>query len=453
MRGRFTSVISGVLPGVLLLIGGTVSASKLDDAYRIEIEQLNAEKEALTEATTQSGSTTNAARVSLKADIERLTATLTRLRAKNTMDNQRMPELERLRSIEDQEREIAQLRDRMATWMKTRRIEGPSGDQSLHAMIESALEHVEHRGGLRKWPEQEFFGENGVARRATVLRIADVGAVIPDDSYRPLVLTSDGSLKVASEFQTTSAVYDGAREISAILFDPHKETASSHYRSESWQEWMSKGGTLMWAIALLAVISILLVLERSITLSVALFRVGRCRRSLNTSNARVPPNVRTYPNDPLFLPVRTILSASGPSSAEQESQAAEALLHVQPSLVRGVSFLGIVASVAPLLGLLGTVTGMISTFSVITEHGTGDPRLFSGGISEALLTTQFGLMVAIPALLFHTGLLRWAHVVLSSVERIAIDLVSRSNLAVITPPPVQSPITTTEPSLLGNRDA
>ena len=51
---------------------------------------------------------------------------------------------------------------------------------------------------------------------------------------------------------------------------------------------------------------------------------------------------------------------------------------------------------APLLGLLGTVTGMIGTFGLITEHGTGDARLLSGGISEALLTTQFGLMVAIP---------------------------------------------------------
>lgn len=56
------------------------------------------------------------------------------------------------------------------------------------------------------------------------------------------------------------------------------------------------------------------------------------------------------------------------------------------------------AAIAPLLGLLGTVTGMIDTFHVITLHGTGDPRMMSGGISEALITTQTGLLVAIPGL-------------------------------------------------------
>ncbi|MEQ8979702.1 MAG: MotA/TolQ/ExbB proton channel family protein, partial [Deltaproteobacteria bacterium] len=57
--------------------------------------------------------------------------------------------------------------------------------------------------------------------------------------------------------------------------------------------------------------------------------------------------------------------------------------------------------VAPLLGLLGTVTGMITTFEVITVFGTGNPRLLSGGISVALITTQLGLMVAIPLVLGH----------------------------------------------------
>ena len=75
---------------------------------------------------------------------------------------------------------------------------------------------------------------------------------------------------------------------------------------------------------------------------------------------------------------------------------------------------------APLLGLLGTVTGMIGTFGVITEHGTGDPRLLSGGISEALLTTQFGLMVAIPALLLQTTLYRSGDAILRRIETLAL---------------------------------
>ncbi|MGN0866330.1 MAG: MotA/TolQ/ExbB proton channel family protein [Oligosphaeraceae bacterium] len=73
---------------------------------------------------------------------------------------------------------------------------------------------------------------------------------------------------------------------------------------------------------------------------------------------------------------------------------------------RGLSLLAVSASVAPLLGLLGTVTGMIRTFQQITLHGTGDPRLLAGGISEALVTTEAGLLVAIPAMLFHAWCVR-----------------------------------------------
>ena len=68
--------------------------------------------------------------------------------------------------------------------------------------------------------------------------------------------------------------------------------------------------------------------------------------------------------------------------------------------------LSVSAAAAPLLGLLGTVTGMIHTFRLITMFGTGDARLLSGGISEALVTTEAGLMVAIPALLIHAWCLR-----------------------------------------------
>ncbi len=73
---------------------------------------------------------------------------------------------------------------------------------------------------------------------------------------------------------------------------------------------------------------------------------------------------------------------------------------------RGLSLLAVSASVAPLLGLLGTVTGMIRTFQQISLHGTGDPRLLAGGISEALVTTEAGLLVAIPAMLFHAWCVR-----------------------------------------------
>ena len=75
---------------------------------------------------------------------------------------------------------------------------------------------------------------------------------------------------------------------------------------------------------------------------------------------------------------------------------------IQSCSHRSVSLLAVVASVAPLLGLLGTVTGMIGTFQAITLFGTGDPKLMAGGISQALVTTVLGLCAAIPLLLSHS---------------------------------------------------
>jgi biopolymer transport protein ExbB len=82
----------------------------------------------------------------------------------------------------------------------------------------------------------------------------------------------------------------------------------------------------------------------------------------------------------------------------------EAILKEMPKIQRGLSALALLAAIAPLLGLLGTVTGIIETFQSITLHGTGDPRVMSGGISQALVTTVMGLLVAIPLLLFHSFL-------------------------------------------------
>ena len=75
--------------------------------------------------------------------------------------------------------------------------------------------------------------------------------------------------------------------------------------------------------------------------------------------------------------------------------------HVVHELERYLNALGTIASVTPLLGLLGTVIGMIKVFTVITVQGIGDPGVLAGGISEALITTAAGLTVAIPSLMFH----------------------------------------------------
>lgn len=108
-----------------------------------------------------------------------------------------------------------------------------------------------------------------------------------------------------------------------------------------------------------------------------------------------------------------------------ELKLAEAVLKETPRLTRGNTLLKVIAVVAPLLGLLGTVTGMIITFQAITLFGTGDPKLMAGGISQALVTTVCGLVVAIPTVLLHTIVAGRSRAVIEVLEEQAAGLVAR----------------------------
>ncbi len=102
----------------------------------------------------------------------------------------------------------------------------------------------------------------------------------------------------------------------------------------------------------------------------------------------------------------------------------ENILNESGNIDRFGGFVMVLAAVAPLLGLLGTVTGMITTFDMITEYGTGDPKMLSGGISEALITTMFGLIVAIPLLMLGNLMSGWAQGIKDSMEQSALHIVN-----------------------------
>ncbi|MDX2300121.1 MAG: MotA/TolQ/ExbB proton channel family protein [Xanthomonadaceae bacterium] len=107
-----------------------------------------------------------------------------------------------------------------------------------------------------------------------------------------------------------------------------------------------------------------------------------------------------------------------------EDIVSESILHESGHLNRFGSFIMVIAAVAPLLGLLGTVTGMIQTFDVITEFGTSDPKLLSGGIAVALVTTEQGLIVAIPMLLLGNLMGGWAERIKDDMEQAALRVVN-----------------------------
>jgi len=115
----------------------------------------------------------------------------------------------------------------------------------------------------------------------------------------------------------------------------------------------------------------------------------------------------------------------------------EKLLETKLKLNSWLPFISVTASAAPLLGLLGTVTGIIETFKLITVYGAGDAKSLSSGISEALITTEVGLCVAIPSLLFYAFLSRKASSIINSMEKLAMAFLNRMQTAGVYQAPEQ----------------
>ncbi|HEX2959447.1 MAG TPA: MotA/TolQ/ExbB proton channel family protein [Chitinispirillaceae bacterium] len=123
--------------------------------------------------------------------------------------------------------------------------------------------------------------------------------------------------------------------------------------------------------------------------------------------------------------VRTCLEHSQWSRSSAEKAVKEILIDELPQINKHLNTLAVIAGAAPLMGLLGTVTGMIRLFEVITNYGTGDPKMLAGGISEALITTEVGLIIAIPVLLVHNFLRNRTNDLQAQMEKHAIRVLNR----------------------------
>jgi len=128
---------------------------------------------------------------------------------------------------------------------------------------------------------------------------------------------------------------------------------------------------------------------------------------------------------PIAKVIATCLDYDKKERDQAEKAVKEVMIKEVPGLNRHLNTLAVIAGAAPLLGLLGTVTGMISLFDVITNYGTGDPKIMASGISEALITTQTGLVVAIPILLIYNSLRNRKNRLLEEMQKNAMIILNR----------------------------
>jgi biopolymer transport protein ExbB len=191
-------------------------------------------------------------------------------------------------------------------------------------------------------------------------------------------------------------------------------------------EIVRSGGPLMWPIILCSVAALAIVGERLWTLHPQrvmprglLQKVWQLVEN-NQINDKVIAALQQ--NSPLGRVLAAGLANRHRSREVLMERLEDTGRHVVHELERFLNTLGTIASIAPLLGLLGTVTGIIKAFNAITQGGMGDPRMLSGGISEALITTAAGLLVAIPALIAYRYLRGRVDRIVIEMEKDAIQL-------------------------------
>jgi biopolymer transport protein ExbB len=313
--------------------------------------------------------------------------------------------------------------------------EGFPGMEVIRAMGSLAIDEIRRSGEVRivKGPFIDRGGQEAegdilvLGNFSTAYRTADEAGflIYSDTSRRLFALSKPPGRQIENNLNDymsgqSEAVYIDISRGSALRQFAHRLSLKDRVR---------QGGPLVWPIIIIGVLATLIIMERLVTLSRKQLNAGHLMDHLTESIdkkdwEKCQSDCAEYGNKPISRVLAAGIDFHQNPREDMENALQEAILREIPPLERFLSTLGMLGAISPLMGLLGTVTGMINTFQSITLHGTSKPRLMAGGISEALVTTMLGLAVAIPILLSHSLLSRWAERQIGEMEEKAVAFVN-----------------------------
>ncbi|MGI2028415.1 MotA/TolQ/ExbB proton channel family protein [Endozoicomonas acroporae] len=264
-------------------------------------------------------------------------------------------------------------------------------EQFWHEVLREMVES----GRVVNMPATVVYGEGDEAQK-DIIRVGSFNAIADGKylTYSPAVgkfqelsrQPQSGILSAVSELEASATGY------TPFYVDPSRgQILSLLVQSPSIGERIDQGGVVGYVILGLGAFGLLLAAACFINLT----RIGQGVRKQQKTDQVIKGN-------PLGDIMQAYQDNRDADLETLELKLDEIIMRAAPSIERGVGGIKLIASVAPLLGLLGTVVGMIATFQAITLFGTGDPKLMANGISEALVTTMLGLVVAIPTLFTHS---------------------------------------------------
>ena len=317
----------------------------------------------------------------------------------------------------------------------------PEGDKrlsSIEGIVSASLSMLDLNSQVRSEPGV-FYLQDGKEVKGEVVHFGGIARYgISEQGTGPLAPAGGGVFKLWQESdkpEQIQALTQGQipETMDIFLFEsPTKEVKT--VEDKDVLTIINSGGVIAWVIVILGLVAVLFAILRATFLS----NLGRksqaqfnaIAEAVAAHNLDKAKEIAANTQGSIKRVVNTALRNITREREHVEDAISEAILHENAALDRFQSTIMVIAAISPLLGLLGTVTGMIETFDIITEFGTGDPKLLSGGISIALVTTELGLIVAIPVLLIGTLLASWANKIKDDLEKSALHIINQYQNAI-----------------------
>lgn len=304
----------------------------------------------------------------------------------------------------------------------------------LSGLWMSMVEQIQASSELSK-SQIAFINGEGNTQTVDAYRLGSIG-LVTDQGYVSWNTQREDAiayLKQPSNGPTLSSLSTLVNgEVSNVVVDPSRGFMLEQLAlTPSLSDRLQAGGVVGKVILGLLAIGLIIALVRGISLAIARQKI---RGQLK--------NPEQAGDNPLGRVLAVYNKEQNQTVEALELRLLEAVVDEQTHLEKGLSMLKLLAALAPMLGLLGTVTGMIETFQVITQFGNGDPKVMAGGISMALVTTVLGLVAAMPLLLAHNILSTQAENIRNILEKQGIGLVAEQAEKTVEPKAVVSPVGT-----------
>lgn len=412
----------------------------LETAYKREYAFLEAQKRELVDRLKNYQSSASREEQTLSSKINGLERTSVERSARIDQLNAQLTEVER------KEASVTERSDALETTylqaeatLKNHGIEIPESIKETQGndlvkvgyLFRQALSLIQGLGAIQTKPGN-FFLENGKQTQGSIIHLGNIAAYgVSDEGSGGLVPAGGGNFKVWKASGAENAVALSKNEqpdlLKLFLFES-RTNAIEETPEKTVLSIIDSGGPIGWVIVILGGVALLLILIRGYLLrsngantnkltdqiiqQLAAGELGVAKKSCEDDSSAI--------GRVLHYTLRHLKD----DRDHMEGIVYEAILQESGPLDRFGPAILVIASIAPLLGLLGTVTGMIETFDMITEFGTGDPKLLSEGIAIALVTTELGLIVAIPALLLGSILSSWARNIKRDMEHSALRIIN-----------------------------